>query len=209
MINQQAQPIQREQSFAKALVAVGANLPAGDLSPAASVANAMDQLAELSAAPAKKSRLFRTPAFPVGSGPDFINAAIEVVWADTAESLLAALHRIERGFGRTRKDRWEARIMDLDLIALGDLVRPSADVQARWAGLSPEAAATQAPDELILPHPRLAERSFVLVPLADVAPDWVHPITGETVSDMLARRPDDERSEIVALEGADITAEPG
>lgn len=91
------------------------------------------------------------------------------------------------------------RTLDLDLIALGDAVLPDAATQAQWRGLDPEAQRRLAPDRLILPHPRLQDRSFVLVPLADVAPDWRHPVLGLTVREMLAARPVAERSEVVPL----------
>ena len=89
--------------------------------------------------------------------------------------------------------------MDLDLIALGQAVLPDMATQRAWAGLPPERAARETPGELILPHPRLADRGFVLVPLAEIAPDWRHPVTGVTVAEMLAARPDEERSEIRPL----------
>jgi 2-amino-4-hydroxy-6-hydroxymethyldihydropteridine diphosphokinase len=76
---------------------------------------------------------------------------------------------------------------------------PDAEVQAAWAALPPAEAAARMPDRLIVPHPRLAERSFVLVPMADVAPDWVHPVSGRSVTEMLAARPAAERAEIVPL----------
>ncbi len=138
------------------------------------------------------SRLYHTPAFPVGSGPMFVNGAMTVQWQGSADDLLGLLHEVEAGFGRTRRDRWEARVMDLDLIGLGDVIAPDAATRAEWAALTPLEAARAIPDRLILPHPRLAERGFVLVPLADVAPDWVNPATGRSVREMLAAVAEEE-----------------
>ncbi len=167
------------------LIALGANLPAGDVPPELSVPQAMDRLEALVEGGVLRSRLFRTPAFPEGSGPDFVNAAMRVEWAGSAAELLGALHGIEEAFGRTRANRWEARVMDLDLIGFGDAILPDPETRAEWAKLSTEEAAKVVPDQLILPHPRLAERGFVLVPLADVAPDWADPATGLSVREML------------------------
>lgn len=90
--------------------------------------------------------------------------------------------------------------MDIDLIALGTQVHPDAQTQQNWVEMPIDHAAVQTPDQLILPHPRMAERSFVLVPLADVAPDWCHPLTGLSVVQMLAARPAAERSSVIALD---------
>jgi 2-amino-4-hydroxy-6-hydroxymethyldihydropteridine diphosphokinase len=109
---------------------------------------------------------------------------------------LSRLHAIEARFGRERVRRWGPRTLDLDLLAYGELVLPDAVTQDRWRGLSPADQATQAPAELILPHPRLQDRAFVLVPLADVAPDWRHPRLGLTVLEMLNRL---ELAEIAAV----------
>ena len=178
------------------LIALGANLRSGEMLPETSVPRAMTRVAELTGGVAVKSRLFHTPAFPAGSGPQFVNAAMAVEWHGTADDLLALLHLVEQEFGRTRAYRWEARVMDLDLIGLDDVILPDAETRAAWAKLSPEHAAEVVPDQLILPHPRLAERGFVLVPLGDVAPEWVDPATGQSVAQMLAAIPAEVLAEI-------------
>lgn len=197
MVKAQAQADCPRISGTDAIVALGANLPAGDLCPADAVSEAMDRLDP--ADHGVRSRLFRTPAFPPGSGPDFVNAAIRMSWPESADALLMRLHAIEAEFGRTRSARWEARRMDLDLIAYGEAVLPDLETQSAWAGLAPNEAAERMPDRLIVPHPRLAERPFVLVPMADIAPDWVHPVTGQSVTQMLAACPAEDRAGVVAL----------
>ncbi len=184
------------------LVALGANLPSGGFPPDLSVPRAMARLAEVLGGDVSASRLYHTPAFPAGSGPQFVNAAMRVAWRGDPEDLLAVLHGIEAEFGRTRAHRWEARVMDLDLIAFGDAVLPDAATRAEWAGLPPDVAATVVPDRLIVPHPRLAERAFVLVPLADVAPDWVEPTSGRSVRQMLAALPEADLAGVRPFDGA-------
>jgi 2-amino-4-hydroxy-6-hydroxymethyldihydropteridine diphosphokinase len=113
--------------------------------------------------------------------------------------LLALLHRIEARHGRARPARWAGRTLDLDLLAWGDSVLPDAASQDAWRLLPPEEQARRTPDRLILPHPRVQDRAFVLVPLAEVAPDWVHPRTGQSVAQMLAALPQADRDAVTAL----------
>lgn len=181
------------------LIALGANLSSGEMLPEVSVPRAMRRLVERVGGPHQFSPLYHTPAFPEGSGPQFVNGAVKLQWDGRAEDLLALLHEIEAEFGRTRTHRWEARVMDLDLIGLGSVVAPDPQTRARWAALSPDAAAKVMPDQLILPHPRLAERGFVLVPLNDVAPSWVDPTTGRTVAQMLADIPAEDLAQITPV----------
>ncbi len=115
----------------------------------------------------RQSAFYRTPAWGKTDQPDFLNAAIELQTRLAPKVLLDALLEIERRFGRDRAagERWGPRVLDLDLLLVGD-------------------APHQEPG-LDLPHPRLHERAFVLVPLAEIAADLVIPGRGR-VADLLA-----------------------
>jgi 2-amino-4-hydroxy-6-hydroxymethyldihydropteridine diphosphokinase len=91
------------------------------------------------------------------------------------------------------------RTLDIDLLAMGDSVLPDPATQDRWRDLAPEDQVRVTPDALVLPHPRLQDRAFVLVPLADVAPGWVHPRTGLSVREMLERLPAQDRDAVKPL----------
>ena len=105
---------------------------------------------------------------PDGQGP-YLNAALAADTTLDAAALLALLHRIEVGRERERVVHWGPRTLDLDLLVHGDLV-------------------TDAPP-LQVPHPRMHERRFVMVPVCDIAPDLVHPRLGRTMRDLLADLP--------------------
>jgi len=113
------------------------------------------------------STVHETEPVGVGPQPSFLNAVAVGRTALAAPALLERLLAIEAGCGRTRPAPGAARTLDLDLVLYGDLV-------------------TSAPG-LEVPHPRFRERRFVLEPLAEVAADWVDPVTGLRVADLLAR----------------------
>lgn len=146
-----------------AYVALGSNL--GD--PLATLRWAREELSRLGTVTGV-SALYRTA--PVGGPagqPDYLNAVLRLETALAPPALLAALHRLEAEAGRERRERWEARTLDLDLLLCGEEV---------WE--------TPA---LTLPHPRAWDRAFVLAPLADLAPGLAHPGTGERVGEALER----------------------
>ena len=128
--------------------------------------------------------MYTNPAYPTDSGPDFINAAFAVETQVPAHEMLDFLHSVEVAMGRERKVRWGPRTIDLDLVAANELVLPDSDEYTSWRDLSLDDQLRKVPKTLILPHPRMHERAFVLLPLRDIAPDWQHPVSGQSVSQM-------------------------
>jgi 2-amino-4-hydroxy-6-hydroxymethyldihydropteridine diphosphokinase len=149
-------------------IALGANLPSRFGTPRETLEAALGLFASQDITILRRSSWWRSTAQPTGGQPDFVNAVVEVETKLEPQALLMRLHDLESGFGRVRRDRWEARVLDLDLI----------DYQGRRSG------AEDAPP--ILPHPRLRERLFVLLPLQEVAPDWCHPAGNRAISDLIA-----------------------
>ena len=182
-----------------ALIALGSNEISVWGNATATVQKAMHLLEDFANSPFLQSRLFTTPAFPKGAGPDFINAAVGFVTQMSAPDLLLRLHEIEDAANRTRTHRWGQRTLDLDLIALGETVTPDREIHAYWRDLPVVQQKQRVPDQLLLPHPRLQDRSFVLVPLADIAPDWRHPLLGLTVRQMSATLPAEDLASVVPV----------
>ncbi len=182
------------------LIALGSNLGWNGLSALETVLRALDNLKRSDIHVVATSGMYKTPAFPKGSGPDFVNAAVAVTSNLNASQMLSHLHQIESDFDRTRDQRWAPRSLDLDLLAHGGDIEPDLATFHQWADLDLETQKKDRPTTLILPHPRLQDRAFVLVPLMDIAPDWVHPVTGKRVKDMHDELPKDLREEVQLID---------
>jgi 2-amino-4-hydroxy-6-hydroxymethyldihydropteridine diphosphokinase len=158
----------REQWDASIIVALGGNLAGTGRDVSAVIEAALQALPVLGVRVAARSRLWRSAAWPDPSDPQFLNAVARVETSRCPEALLDALHEVEAGFGRTRGAPNAPRSIDLDLIAYG---------RERRDG------------RLVLPHPRAAERLFVMGPLAEIAPDWRHPTDGRTARELAQLAP--------------------
>lgn len=154
------------------LVAIGSNLSSPAHGGPRQVCDAaVARLEALGVRVAARSRWFETAPVPLSDQPWFVNGVLAVETALEPAPLLELLHRVEAEFGRVRRAVNEARILDLDLL----------DHHGR-VGEGPPT----------LPHPRMGGRAFVLLPLADVAPSWRHPATGEALADLVAALPPDQ-----------------
>ncbi len=115
------------------LIALGGNLSTDSGPPEATLQAAIGEIGLEIGPVLAASRLFNTPCFPAGAGPDYVNAAIRIATDALPEDILGRLHAIEARHGRARIQRWGMRTLDLDLLAVGDLVLPDAATQANGA----------------------------------------------------------------------------
>lgn len=142
------------------IVALGANLKGDFPSLSAVLEAALGAMAAEGLEIVSCSSFWRSSAWPDPTSPAYLNAVAVVETTLVPQDVLAALHRIEDRFGRSRRERNAPRTLDLDLIAFADLVHRSPDLE--------------------IPHPRAHDRLFVMGPLAEIAPDWRHPVLGST-----------------------------
>jgi len=160
------------------LVGLGANLSSKFGPPLTTLIAALAALEARNVRILARSPWFESEPVPKSDQDWFVNAAVCVQTVENPNNLLKILHEIEIEFGRVRSVPNASRPLDLDLL-LGP---------APQQGVSPAPGVPDlSGDALVLPHPRLAQRAFVLRPLAAVAPDWVHSGTGLTIAEMAVK----------------------
>ncbi|WP_417497594.1 2-amino-4-hydroxy-6-hydroxymethyldihydropteridine diphosphokinase [Maricaulis sp.] len=156
-------------------IALGANLPSAGRSPAETLARALDALEARGVTVVARSSDWHSPAWPDPSAPAYVNAVAEVATDLAPRALLDLLHAVEAEFGRVRHIRWESRVLDLDLLDYRGV--PCSDA----AGME-------------VPHPRMSDRAFVLLPLAEIAPHWCEVGTGKPIAALIAELPSADRA---------------
>jgi len=155
------------QNIKPIYIAFGANLS----NPKLTFQKAIKSLERKGVSIVKMSGLWQSPAWPLGSGqPDYINACAEVAFDGEARALLNILHEVEAEFGRQRTIKNAARALDLDLLDFrGQVIEDD--------------------HGMIIPHPRMLTRGFVLFPLEEIAQDWRDPVGGESLENHIAKLP--------------------
>lgn len=162
------------------LIAIGSNLTGPWGSPAETAAKAVGQLDSHAVTVTRTSRYYRTAAVGPGNQDSYVNLLVCVQTHLPPPALLRVLHGVEHAAGRTRGARWRARALDLDLVAYHQVILG----WGRSRDLSEMADARSRLGQIVVPHPRLHLRPFVVRPLLDLAPMWHHPVTGESAANL-------------------------
>jgi len=150
------------------LIALGSNLPSRAGGPRETLQAALHALGEHGIAVNAVSPFYETPAWPDPNDPRYVNAVALVTSALAPRKLMERLQMIETSLGRERSVRNAPRTLDLDVV----------DCDGRVEEGPP-----------VLPHPRMHSRAFVLLPLFDIVPNWHHPVSGESVTTLIANVP--------------------
>ncbi|MEG3617423.1 2-amino-4-hydroxy-6-hydroxymethyldihydropteridine diphosphokinase [Magnetovibrio sp. PR-2] len=157
------------------LIGLGANLPSDRFgSPVQTLEAALDALsAHAKVRVLRRSRWFESAPVPMSDQPWYVNGVCIVETPLEPAELLAVLHQIETDFGRVRAERNAPRVLDLDLLAFDDLITDET------VGFS-------------VPHPRMHERGFVLLPIRDLVPGWTHPVLFKGLEMLIKNLPEDQ-----------------
>ncbi len=155
-------------------IGLGANLPHPQFGPPrATLEHVLSLLPGLGLKILRRSGWFQSAPVPVSDQPWYVNGAARIATDLSPQETLARLHRVEADLGRSRGALNAARSVDLDILSFGSII-------------------LNGPEPPVIPHPRMTDRAFVLLPLAEIAPDWRHPLTDVPISELIRRLPRDQ-----------------
>lgn len=155
-------------------IGLGANLPHPRFGPPrATLEHVLSLLPGLGLTILRRSGWYESAPVPASDQPWYVNGVARVATDLSPQEALARLHQVEADLGRLRGELNAARSVDLDILSIGKII-------------------LEGPEPPIVPHPRMADRAFVLLPLAEIAPDWRHPITDIPISELIRRLPRDQ-----------------
>jgi len=160
------------------LIGIGANLAHPVYGPPrATLGAALATLEEADLSVSTRSRWYKSAPVPVSEQPWFINAVVQVETPLDPSDLMDLLLNTEEVFGRVRAEKNDPRLLDLDLLVYDATVIEEGNV--------------------VVPHPRLTQRAFVLLPMADIAPDWRHPVSGLAIDALISALPPEQQTEAI------------
>ncbi len=160
------------------IIGLGANLPTDTYGPPrAALGAALAALAADGFTIKQRSPWYESAPVPMSEQPWYVNGVCELMTDRSPDRVIQTLLELENRFGRVRSQQNAPRILDLDLLAYEDRIITG-----------------QTPAELSVPHPRMYQRAFVILPLQDIAPDWTDPVSGRSISDLAAALPKDQQT---------------
>ena len=146
-----------------------------------------------------ESKWYISASFLDKRDPRYVNVGIRFSTKLKPKKLLNFTSGLENKYGRKRQERWGPRTCDIDILLCDQLISPSKLIFKKWLNLNLSDQIRLVPNELILPHPRLQERTFFLKPLQDLQPDWIHPFLKVKAKEMLDSLPPYELESIQEL----------
>ena len=160
----------------KYYIALGSNLETENMDRLEILNKALEYFPMFSISLVKVSSFWESKSYPNNNQPNFINAVSEVQSILNPLQTLCSLKKIEIILGRKVNSRWGSRVLDLDILASGSLILPNLRIFNKWLKMPLQQQMKNQPNQLILPHPRIQDRLFVLKPLSEIDPSWIHPV---------------------------------
>tara|TARA_A100001011_G_C14230709_1_gene808672 strand:+ start:471 stop:1097 length:627 start_codon:yes stop_codon:yes gene_type:complete len=172
-------------TMTKYLIALGSNLETEKLQKLEIIKKALIAFSNFNMKLIKVSSFWESRSYPDESQPNFINAVSEVYSELNPYEILNELKKIEKMFGRKTSKIWGNRVLDLDILSSGSIILPNLDIFNMWLKMPFSLQISNQSKVLILPHPRIQDRLFVLQPLSEVNPDWIHPVLKKNAQELI------------------------